>query len=65
LKLSPGFYTATLAVFYGQNGQQTRQVGATAHFWYLPWSTVILLQVILAAIAYVLYRYVFKRRPRR
>lgn len=63
LKLRPGFYTATLAVFYGQNGQQTRQIGATAHFWYLPWGSVVLLIIILLAIVAAVYY--FTRRPRR
>jgi len=63
LHLRPGFYTATLAIFYGQNGQQTRQIGATAHFWYLPWGTVLLLLVVLMAIVAAIYWFV--RRPKR
>ena len=63
LHLAPGFYTATLASFYGQNGQQTQQIGATAHFWYLPWSTIILLIIILIAIAAGIYY--LTHRPRR
>jgi hypothetical protein len=35
--LKPGRYTATLDVFYGQNGNQTHEVTGTATFWYLPW----------------------------
>ena len=34
--LKPGRYTAKLDVFYGQNGNQTHEVAATATFWYLP-----------------------------
>lgn len=64
LKLRPGFYTATLAVFYGQNGQQTRQIGATAHFWYLPWSTVILLIIVLIALVVLAYRFLYHPRRR-
>lgn len=35
--LLPGRYTATLSIFYGQNGNPTRQLSGTASFWYLPW----------------------------
>ncbi|MDB5161344.1 MAG: hypothetical protein JWO96_724 [Candidatus Saccharibacteria bacterium] len=64
LKLSPGFYSATLAILYGQNGQPTRQIGATAHFWYLPWSSVIILLIVLLALAWVIYR-LYRRMSRR
>jgi hypothetical protein len=62
--LKPGYYTATLAVFYGQNGQQTRQIGATSHFWYLPWSFVIEALIVIALIAYFLTR-LYSRATRR
>ncbi len=48
--LLPGRYTANLDVFYGQNGNPTKEVTATAHFWYLPWWFLILVTVILLAI---------------
>lgn len=35
--LFPGRYTANLDVFYGQNGNKTREITSSAHFWYLPW----------------------------
>jgi hypothetical protein len=63
LHLRPGFYTATLAIFYGQNGQQTRQIGATAHFWYLPWATVLLIVIVLIAIVFL--GYYLWHKPRR
>lgn len=63
--LKPGFYTATLAIYYGQNGQETRQIGATAHFWYLPWTSVIVFLVILALIIYAIYRLYHKTSRRR
>lgn len=68
VKLSPGFYTATLAIFYGQNGQQTRQIGATYHFWYLPtaWLIgVIILTVLIVYLVYRLYRRLAHHRRRR
>jgi hypothetical protein len=62
--LKPGFYTATIAIFYGQNGQTTRQIGATTHFWYLPWSFILEALVVLALVVYFLLR-VYKRVARR
>lgn len=49
--LKPGRYTANLDVFYGQNGNQTKEVTGTASFWYLPWWFIVLVLVILLAIA--------------
>ena len=62
--LKPGFYTATLAIFYGQNGQPTRQIGATTHFWYLPLSFILEVLVVLALAVYFLAR-IYKRTTRR
>jgi len=50
--LKPGLYTANLDVFYGQNGNQTHEITATAHFWYLPLWFLILLLLIIAAVTY-------------
>ncbi|HSX31452.1 MAG TPA: hypothetical protein VLE99_06050 [Candidatus Saccharimonadales bacterium] len=49
--LKPGKYTASLDVFYGQNGNETKEITAVASFWYLPWWFIILVLVILAALA--------------
>jgi hypothetical protein len=49
--LTPGRYTASLDVFYGQNGNQTHEITATAQFWYLPWWFIIILIVIVLIIA--------------
>ncbi|HSX05580.1 MAG TPA: hypothetical protein VLF69_03885 [Candidatus Saccharimonadales bacterium] len=49
--LKPGKYTASLDVFYGQNGNQTKEITATATFWYLPLWFIIVMLVILAAVA--------------
>lgn len=50
-KLIPGRYTASLDVFYGQNGNQTHELTATAHFWYLPWWFLAILLAIILLIA--------------
>jgi len=48
--LKPGRYTASLDVFYGQNGNQTREVTGTASFWYLPWWFLIALLIVILLI---------------
>lgn len=46
--LWPGVYTATLDLFYGQNGNLTQEVTGTTMFWYLPGWFIILVVVVLA-----------------
>jgi hypothetical protein len=46
--LMPGRYTASLDIFYGQNGNQTHEITATAHFWYLPLWFLALVAIIIA-----------------
>lgn len=48
--LKPGKYTASLDVFYGQNGNQTHEITKVATFWYLPWWFLALVAVIVAAL---------------
>ncbi len=59
-KLWPGRYTATLDAFYGQNGNNTHQVSATASFWYLPWwfliTIIALLTIISTAVLLIVYK---------
>jgi hypothetical protein len=58
--LKPGRYTASLSAFYGQNGNETHEITATATFWYLPlWFIAAILGVIVL-IAYIIWR--IKRR---
>lgn len=49
--LKPGRYSASLDVFYGQNGNQTHEVAATAHFWYLPWWFILAVAIAIVVIA--------------
>ncbi len=51
LKIAPGRYTAQIVLLYGQNGQASRQISASAVFWYLPlWFVIIIAGIILAVI---------------
>ncbi|HVO86261.1 MAG TPA: hypothetical protein VMT23_00820 [Candidatus Binatia bacterium] len=68
VNISPGFYTATLTIVYGQNGQPSRDIGATAHFWYLPLGWLIALIIIIVLIIvgiYWLYRKMSRHRHHR
>jgi hypothetical protein len=56
--LWPGRYTATLDLFYGQNGNNTNEIVKTASFWYLPLWFVIAFIVALAIIAYFVWKIV-------
>ncbi len=52
--LWPGLYTASIDLFYGQNGNLTKEITKTVHFWYLPlWFIIVALIIILAAAFYI------------
>ena len=61
-KLTPGRYTAELAVYYGLNGNPTQQILATTTFWYLPYWFLIIVLVGLGVVIYALYWLVHKIR---
>ncbi len=54
--LFPGYYSAKLDLFYGQNGNRTQEIIGSAGFWYLPWWFIILVIVVLAILAFVIWR---------
>lgn len=54
--LMPGRYSVKLDVFYGQNGNQTREITGTASFWYLPIWFIVTVVVILALLAFGIWR---------
>lgn len=56
--LWPGFYSATLNLYYGQNGNHTKEINGTTYFWYLPLWFIALVVVVLAIIAYFVWRIV-------
>jgi len=60
--LWPGYYHASLDLFYGQNGNNTVEVTGSAGFWYLPMWFVISFLVLLAIIALVIWRLVVRIR---
>lgn len=50
--LWPGYYSTSIDVFYGQNGNYTQEISKTGWFWYMPWWFIILLIVVIAALVY-------------
>lgn len=54
--LWPGYYTMDLDLFYGQNGNQTKEVVGNSSFWYLPAWFVFLFLVLLLVLAYLVWR---------
>jgi hypothetical protein len=54
--LWPGMYTASLDLFYGQNGNNTQEITSTAVFWYLPLWFIVILVIVLLILAYVGWR---------
>lgn len=56
--LWPGYYSAKLDLYYGQNGNVTQEILGTSSFWYLPWWFVIVVIVLLLIIAFIVWRIV-------
>lgn len=54
--LWPGMYTATLSAYYGINGSNTQEIATKATFWYLPAWSLAVIAVIIALIAFVVYK---------
>lgn len=48
--LWPGYYSASLNLFYGQNGNNTKDLSSAGSFWYLPIWFIILVLILLVAI---------------
>lgn len=53
--LWPGRYTASLDLYYGQNGNQTHEVTAAASFWYLPWWFILSVLALIAIIVWFVW----------
>ena len=52
----PGLYTATIDLYYGQNGNNTQEILKTAHFWYLPWWFIFISLAIIAVVSYYVWK---------
>ena len=56
--LWPGYYSAKLDLYYGQNGNVTQEILGSSSFWYIPWWFVIAVIVVLLIVAYFVWRIV-------
>lgn len=56
--LWPGYYSASIAAFYGQNGNLTKELNGVGSFWYLPWWFIALCVALLLVITYIVWRIV-------
>lgn len=54
--LLPGIYKANMSLFYGINGSNTQEINATATIWYMPWWFIGVILLILAAIAFAIFK---------
>jgi hypothetical protein len=54
--LLPGIYKASMSLFYGINGSNTQEINATATIWYMPWWFIGIILVLLAVIAFAIYK---------
>ena len=52
LKIKPGKYQAEIVILYGENGSETRQIGAKMTFWYLPLWFIIVFAAVVALILF-------------
>lgn len=60
--LWPGLYTASIDLLYGQNGNPTKEITKTAHFWYLPLWFIIIVAIVILAAAFYIWRLVVMLR---
>ena len=56
--LWPGLHTASIDLFYGQNGNMTREITGTSYFWYLPLWFIVLFTLVLLIVAFYVWRIV-------
>lgn len=54
--LWPGMYTASIDVFYGQNGNVTKEINKTTVFWYLPVWFIIVFTILVLVLAFYIWR---------
>lgn len=54
--LWPGLYSASVVVYYGQNGNVTQEITKNIHFWYLPLWFIIVSLILILGVAFVIWR---------
>lgn len=56
--LWPGYYQTSIDLFYGQNGNVTKEIIKTGGFWYLPWWFIAVVAVLLAIVTFFIWKFV-------
>lgn len=56
--LWPGFYRVKMMAYYGQNGNNTKDISGDGWFWYMPWWFIAILLALLLFIGYHVWRIV-------
>ncbi len=54
--LWPGYYSVVADLYYGQNGNLTKELTKTSYFWYLPLWFVIVSVLFILALAFFIWR---------
>lgn len=54
--LWPGYYSANLELYYGQNGNVTKEITSAGGFIYLPWWFIITFLVVLITVTIFIWR---------
>ena len=60
--LWPGYYSLSLDLFYGLNGNLTQEIVGHGGFWYLPTWFLVVFFVVLVIVAFAVWRVVVKVR---
>lgn len=56
--LWPGIYNAKLDLYYGQNGNPTKELHGSTMFWYFPWWFIVALLIVIAVAAFYIRKLV-------
>jgi len=62
--LWPGYYKISIDLFYGQNGNRTQEIVGKASFLYLPLWFIVVAVIVLAVLAYFIWKIVRGIRSR-
>lgn len=60
--LWPGYYSVSADLFYGQNGNLTKEITKSTFFWYLPVWFIIPMGIIILVLAFYIWRTVVALR---
>ena len=62
--LLPGYYSASVNLYYGQNGNKTQEIISSGGFWYLPLWFIFTFLVVLVVVSFFIWKTVRNIRAR-